>query len=551
MKRARLKMLNLPWLSALSFDRFEVNIILKSGFCRVITGQSLYDNRPSQLTPLSHQRLSPSQKSSHFVGLNTIAANSEGIIISFGSGETELYPHSFVYEKWLSMPLLAEPEAWDGQTRRPPPFVYDDFIHNDAYLLSALQSFLRYGYLHLKEAPYHLDEIETTIRRFSVLRETNYGRIFDVKPKPNLTNLADSHRGLEPHTDNPYRGPPPSIQILHVLKPADIGGETILVDGLSLIERLKKTHSEYLEILSSVPVRFGWRDADHDHTHQAPIIETNDTGNDFIIRFNHRSMIEPVITGLKARKWQEAYQSLSALIHDEHLRISLRLEEGDILIMNNHRILHGRSAFDDDQSQRWLKGAYIEMDGLKSKTRSLMKTMIEETIKTLSALFHSDGAHQFYGEDVSLINHMLQTASWLSENNEDEALIISGLLHDIGWLFEGNSHENSGADYLEAYFGPKISEPVRLHVYAKRYLVATQANYYDKLSDASKETLTKQGGPLDTDECHRFEQNPYFHQALKLRQADDEAKTMGGSPAPFAAYEPILASLIIDKHRTR
>ena len=118
--------------------------------------------------------------------------------------------------------------------------------------------------------------------------------------------------------------------------------------------------------------------------------------------------------------------------------------------------------------------------------------------------------------------------------------------HPIEALENGvdNLHEDAGADYLAPWFPPAVTEPIRLHVAAKRYLCAVDTGYYGQLSDASVHSLKVQGGPMTADEIRRFEANPNHRDALRLRRYDDDGKVSGLSIKPVTDYRPLLESLL-------
>jgi gamma-butyrobetaine dioxygenase len=149
---------------------------------------------------------------------------------------------------------------------------------------------------------------------------------------------------------------------------------------------------------------------------------------------------------------------------------------------------------------------------------------------------------------------MLQTAALAEAGGAHPALVAAALLHDIGHftgpvsgneLMTGvdNHHCRVGADLLAMWFPAAVTEPVRLHVAAKRYLCATDAEYYDRLSPASRFTLEVQGGPFTTDQAVEFADRPYALDAVRLRQWDDAAKVPGMAVPAFAHYEPMLYQL--------
>ena len=155
--------------------------------------------------------------------------------------------------------------------------------------------------------------------------------------------------------------------------------------------------------------------------------------------------------------------------------------------------------------------------------------------QTVSELFSEHGGDLYGGEAINQKTHGLQCAQLAQDEGAPPYLIISALLHDIGHFLhdefeaaqargEDRFHENLGADYLARWFGPEVTEPIRLHVDSKRYLCATRPDYYDRLSAASQHTLRIQGGAMNDEEVADFENNASYKDAIKVRLWDDGGK---------------------------
>jgi gamma-butyrobetaine dioxygenase len=175
-------------------------------------------------------------------------------------------------------------------------------------------------------------------------------------------------------------------------------------------------------------------------------------------------------------------------------------------------------------------------------------------VDELLAIYGRRGAQAYFGEPVSVTEHGLQCAHFASSAKAPPALIVAALLHDVGHLIEevpadisdwttDACHELSGARWLAARFGPAVSEPVRLHVAAKRYLCAIEAGYGRSLSASSAKTLQLQGGAMSPAEIAAFETEPHYRAALQVRRWDDGAKIAGLSTPEFSHYAPLLESL--------
>jgi len=159
-----------------------------------------------------------------------------------------------------------------------------------------------------------------------------------------------------------------------------------------------------------------------------------------------------------------------------------------------------------------------------------------------------------YGEDVTSTDHSLQAAHFAQAADAPKPLVLAALLHDLGhlvaavpsdlgdWHTDGH-HEEVGARWLAAHFGPSIVEPVRLHVAAKRYLCAVDPGYLSTLSEASIYTLTLQGGAMSATEVADFERAPFHADAIALRRWDDMGKVAGLTTQPLASYRELIEAL--------
>jgi phosphonate degradation associated HDIG domain protein len=170
------------------------------------------------------------------------------------------------------------------------------------------------------------------------------------------------------------------------------------------------------------------------------------------------------------------------------------------------------------------------------------------------AIYDARGSGAYFGERVSMTEHGLQAAHFAQLSGAPPALVVAALLHDIGHLLEevpdaiedwttDARHEELGARWLARRFAAEISEPVRLHVPAKRYLCATDGSYFAALSSASVHTLKLQGGPMPPDEVGRFESERYFKEAVRVRQWDDQGKVAGLATPPLRAYQAMIMTL--------
>lgn len=177
-------------------------------------------------------------------------------------------------------------------------------------------------------------------------------------------------------------------------------------------------------------------------------------------------------------------------------------------------------------------------------------------IDLLAELFDGEGRAEYFGEAVTQAEHMLQAGALAEAAGAPPHLVAAALLHDIGHfhgavtgrdLMEGgqdNRHSHTGADWLDAYFGPEVTGPVRLHVAAKRYLCAMEPGYFALLSEASVHTLKVQGGPMSPDQAREFAALPGSRDAVAVRRWDEQAKDPEFATPGFEHFRPLLESLL-------
>ena len=164
--------------------------------------------------------------------------------------------------------------------------------------------------------------------------------------------------------------------------------------------------------------------------------------------------------------------------------------------------------------------------------------------------------NRHYGEDVSELEHALQTAEFARQFGESDALILSCLLHDYGHMLHDlgediallgvdAKHEELGAALLKGLFPDEILEPIRQHVAAKRFLCCKSSAYIEGLSKSSRISLRLQGGTMSDAEAAQFQANPHFEACLKVRQYDDMGKVPGMKTASLESYRELIQRFLL------
>ena len=182
----------------------------------------------------------------------------------------------------------------------------------------------------------------------------------------------------------------------------------------------------------------------------------------------------------------------------------------------------------------------------------------QNIVAFLGDIFERRGDEEYLGEPVTMAEHMLQSAHFAEEAGEPDIVVTAALLHDIGHFTsefgmfsmedtQDRYHETAGAEILEAFFPALVVDCVRHHVAAKRYLCATNSDYFGKLSDASVHSLNLQGGPMSDAEVAEFEKNENVEEIVRVRLYDDMGKLANFKTKSFADYRP-LVQRIVDAH---
>jgi len=176
----------------------------------------------------------------------------------------------------------------------------------------------------------------------------------------------------------------------------------------------------------------------------------------------------------------------------------------------------------------------------------------------LADIFERRGGEEYLGEPVTMAEHMLQGAYLAEQAGEGEEIIVAALLHDIGHFTsefgmfsmadtEDRYHEEAGASVLAGFFPSVVTDCVRYHVAAKRYLCAVDPDYFGKLSEASVHSLNLQGGPMNPGEVEDFDRNPNLDDIVKVRHFDDAGKLANMETPGFSHYAPMVQR-VVDAH---
>lgn len=270
-----------------------------------------------------------------------------------------------------------EVETWDSSLGKDIPLADFNAVSQDREALAGwLGGVARYGFGKLTGGPVEEGALLKVADLFGYVRETNYGKLFEVRTEVNPTNLAFTGLGLQAHTDNPYRDPVPTVQILYCLENSAAGGENMVVDGFRCAERLREENPRGFDLLSRYCARFEYASGvDVCLRSRRPMIELAPDGELIGVRFNNRSAA--AITDVPyddMADYYAAYRRLGEIIDDPDMEVTFKLAPGESFIVNNTRVLHARKGYSGEGS-RWLQGCYADMDGVRSTHDALVQEL--------------------------------------------------------------------------------------------------------------------------------------------------------------------------------
>ena len=345
----------------------------------------LRDNAPDPETRSSGngQRLITIQDIPENVMIRSARLDGSSVALGFTDREAEIhfdaswlithaYDHASPSRRCWFAPHI---ETWDQSLGDGLTIATFDVVRqNENARYDWLEGLSRHGFAKLVGGPVESGALLDVAGLFGYVRETNYGKWFEVRTEVNPVNLAYTGVGLQAHTDNPYRDPVPSMQILYCLENSATGGDSIVVDGFRAAERLHEEDPDAYAMLVGHCARFSYEGSSGVALHsRRPMIETTPDGEVVTIRFNNRSaaaLTDIPFDDMPA--YYRAWRTLAEIIEDPAMEVSFKLAPGESFIVDNTRVLHARNGYSGEGS-RWLQGCYPDKDGLYSTLAAMKK----------------------------------------------------------------------------------------------------------------------------------------------------------------------------------
>ncbi len=345
-------------------------------------GVWLRDNAqdPQTRDPGNGQRLITLADIPEDCALSAAQLQGDAVEVTFSAdGKTVTFPQDWLVANAYDTPQDRTPrmpdgtEGWDGTLSDTVPTGDLPQLQQDTRALRDwLGALRRYGFAKVTGVPTTEGSLFDIVDLFGYVRETNYGRHFEVRTEVNPVNLAYTGLGLQAHTDNPYRDPQPTVQVLACLENSAKGGENMVVDGFAAALRLRGEDPEGFDLLSQHCARFAYTGSAGVALHaRRPMIELSPDGVLQAVRFNARSAAPIVDVPFdKMERYYAAYRRLSAIIDDPASEVQFKLAPGEAFVVDNTRVLHARKGY-SGEGHRWLQGCYADRDGYLSTLAAL------------------------------------------------------------------------------------------------------------------------------------------------------------------------------------
>ena len=266
------------------------------------------------------------------------------------------------------------PKLWDASIGSAMPEAsYPRLTSDDHARLMFLNGFIAYGVGVLRDVPCVPGTVLEVAGLLGEVRSTSWGTVFDVVSMEDANSLAYTNLPLVTHTDEGYRDPAPTVQLQHFLRADATGGASTLVDGFKIAEDMRRNAPEQFARLANTMLDFHFADETAEHSARGPIITLHPDGSIKAIRYSNHSALPFLLPPDQMEAFYEAYLTFATMRESEAYQLRLEMGAGDLYIVDNHRVLHGRTGFSSGGA-RHLQSCYIERDELISRRTVLERT---------------------------------------------------------------------------------------------------------------------------------------------------------------------------------
>lgn len=298
--------------------------------------------------------------------------------IEFSDGHRSSYALDKLYRAAKhpgTQELIGKKILWDGSLSPLPWYEQSELEAQPRKLLALLNDIATLGFALVRGIPAEHNGMARFIDLIGYMRITNNGGIEDIKalPSAKVYDLSMTPRALEPHCDNPYRVPQPGYTLLHCIRNDAQGGESALIDGLYVADRVRRERPDLFEALATVPVEFRYDDDQAILEHTGPFIDVAPDGTITHTRFHGRCDQVTATDPALLSRFYEARRMYSKIIMSDAAQVQFKLQPGEMFMVDNYRLFHARRGFRLDSGVRHMQQAYIDRDVVSSRQKTLSR----------------------------------------------------------------------------------------------------------------------------------------------------------------------------------
>lgn len=303
------------------------------------------------------------------------------VTINYSDGHVSTFDVAWLHEHRPGLVRSAQLTTWRRGTHQPTLDMATARTNEGWHQL--LEAVVGNGAALVTQVPTDSDGSSELADRLGHVRETDFGRFFDIISEPEVWTMSQSTAAMDPHTDDPYRYTPSGISILHCWEASPTGGgRSTLVDGFAVAEDLRVAEPGAFDMLTSVAVPWvrhrtesvDQGEAVHLVAH-APVISLDRDGEVCGVRFHERSMGTLDIDPSLMNDYYRALIKFTKRVRSADFQWEHGLQPGDALVFDNQRVLHGRTAFDGDPGRRHLRLCTVDRDQVHSALRLLREEL--------------------------------------------------------------------------------------------------------------------------------------------------------------------------------
>lgn len=330
---------------------------------------------PEQRDLVTRQRLFNPHQLPTNLSVQSAQWQGDDLLLGFSDGYKGIFKVADLLDRVSLKEDMPSQIPWKADINPIPKFSWPEILSDEKVFFKALEKFIQYGFLIMTDTPTNRDSIVDIANQFGYIRDTNFGPYFEVYSRPDSNDLAYRPVAIGPHTDNPYRTPTPGIQILQCLQNETSGGDSTLVDSLSVAETVRSQDPEGFKLLCTVPVRFEFQDPTTFLVNISPMIEVDGNGKMLGVLYSPRLDDIGLMSDQDTKRFHQARQEMGRLFDDPSYEIRFRLLSGEAMMFDNNRVLHGRTEFNPQEGHRQLQGCYIDRDAPRSHYRVLARKL--------------------------------------------------------------------------------------------------------------------------------------------------------------------------------